>query len=108
MNMVIVLIGNIFEYEKDKMTVSVGSGSSVSSGTGKLVTVAFENAGLLTAASQTYSYTLINQATGAVAAQGQLSSAGATLDFSNLPAGIYVLQIVTGSGIPESHKVLLK
>jgi hypothetical protein len=93
------------------MTISIGGGYAVSSGTGKLVTVSLAgNAGNAPApqTSQTVAYTLYSQATGATAARGVMPVQGGTLDFSNLPSGIYILAFDRGNGTPDTYRINLK
>jgi hypothetical protein len=88
-------------------TVSVSSSYMVSSGTGKQVTVGLAN-GATAAANQTIAYSLHNPTTGALAASGRIAAQGGTLDFGNLPAGIYILSLDTDGGNPDIHKIVLK
>jgi len=55
-----------------------------------------------------FSWRLSNLTTGVLATSGHISSKGGTLNFSKLSTGIYLLQIDTGSGISETHKIVLK
>jgi hypothetical protein len=89
------------------MTVSVSSSYMVSSGTGKQVTVSPDNS-ITVAANQTIAYSLHNPTTGALSASGRIAAQGGTLDFGNLPAGIYVLSLDTDGGNPDIHKIVLK
>jgi N-methylhydantoinase B/oxoprolinase/acetone carboxylase alpha subunit len=89
------------------MTVSVSGSYLVSSGTGKQITVTLPN-GTTTSTSQTIAWSLYNQTTGALAANGRIAAQGGTLDFSNLQSGIYVLSLDTESAAPDTHKIILK
>jgi hypothetical protein len=79
----------------------------VSSGTGKQATVALPNSATA-AATSTIAYSLHNPTTGALSASGRIAAQGGTLDFSSLPAGIYVLSLDTDGGNPDIHKIVLK
>lgn len=59
-------------------------------------------------ASPVMNYTLVNLNSGIVATNGSMSSAGGTLDFSAVPAGLYVLKLFTPDGAEETFKVQLK
>jgi hypothetical protein len=88
-------------------TVSVSTNYIVSSGTGKQVTVTLPN-GVTTSTAQTIAWSLYNQTTGALAANGRIAAQGGTLDFTNLQSGIYVLSLDTESAAPDTHKIILK
>jgi hypothetical protein len=89
------------------MTVSVSSSYVVSSGTNKQVTVTPANGAGTIATQQTIAWTLHNPTTGALAASGRIAAQGGTLDFGNLPSGIYVLSLDT-EATPDTHKIVLK
>ena len=59
-------------------------------------------------ASPTMNYTLVNLNSGIIATNGSMSSEGGTLDFSTVPAGLYVLKLFTPDGAEETFKVQLK
>ncbi|MDR2388401.1 MAG: serine protease [Tannerellaceae bacterium] len=88
-------------------TVSVSTNYIVSSETGKQVTVALPS-GVTASTTQTIAWTLHNQTTGALAASGRIVAQGGALDFDNLPVGVYVLSLDTESGVPDTHKIILK
>ena len=58
--------------------------------------------------SPTMNYTLVNLNSGIIATNGSISSEGGTLDFSTVPAGLYVLKLFTPDGAEETFKVQLK
>ena len=58
--------------------------------------------------SPTMNYTLVNLNSGIIATNGSMSSEGGTLDFSTVPAGLYVLKLFTPDGAEETFKVQLK
>lgn len=53
-------------------------------------------------------YILAALQTGTIAETGTLSQEGGTLNFSNVPAGLYVLKLLVEEGIEESFKISLK
>jgi hypothetical protein len=87
--------------------VSVSTNYIVSSGTGKQVTVTLPN-GVTASTGPTIAWSLYNQTTGALAANGRIAAQGGTLDFANLQSGIYVLSLDTESAAPDTHKIILK
>jgi len=70
------------------------------------VNVAFDHS--LSMTHHSFSWQLSSLTTGIKATSGHISSKGGALHFSHLPAGIYILKIDTGSGVPETHKIVLK
>jgi predicted Zn-dependent protease len=87
-------------------TINVNIGSSYSAIVrGSLIDISPTSA---IANQQNVSYTLINQLTGVIAASGQIPATGATLDFSSLSKGFYILRLDTGNNSVETLKVLLK
>jgi hypothetical protein len=93
--------------------VSVTSAVSYSVAQGassKAFVVTASNSGdnIMSSAGNSVAYLLFRQSTGAVAATGQIPSQGGTLDFSNLPAGIYILQIHVNDELIDTHRILLK
>jgi hypothetical protein len=76
-------------------TVSVTDAYYVFTDDNKLVTVTATN-NAASGVSGTITYTLYNQAT------------GATLDFSQMPDGIYILALDSGNGKPDTHRIVLK
>ena len=62
----------------------------------------------LLGATKMLTYRLSNMITGVSVATGRMPASGAMLDFSHLPAGIYVLRIETGVDTFDTHKVVLK
>jgi hypothetical protein len=89
-------------------TVSVSSSYLVSSGTGKQVSVALAYGAGVTMTPSTIAWSLHNQITGTLAANGHIAVQGGTLDFGSLPNGIYVLSLDTEAGNPDTHKIVLK
>jgi hypothetical protein len=87
--------------------VSVTLSYIVSSGTNKLVSVSPQT-GDGADPSRTIGYTLYDQETGVFVRAGRLSVQGGNLDFSSVPAGIYLLRLDTGTGTFDTHRVLLK
>ena len=92
--------------------VNVGSkgGSSTSLSTvyvdpSNNVTVSFDPS--ISDTKQMFTWRLLNMMTGVLVDSGQISSAGGTLNFSGFPAGLYALQIDIGTGIVETHKIML-
>ncbi|MDR1259270.1 MAG: T9SS type A sorting domain-containing protein [Tannerellaceae bacterium] len=65
------------------------------------------NTNLSSKASNLISYWLYDQSNGTLVASGKINVSGATMDFSNLPPGVYILQIETEDGV-EIHRILLK
>ncbi|MDR1919069.1 MAG: hypothetical protein LBQ65_05430 [Tannerellaceae bacterium] len=59
-------------------------------------------------ASKQLSYALFYQGTGVMAANGQIAAQGGVLDFSRLPAGVYLLQIQVDKDAMDIHRILLK
>lgn len=53
-------------------------------------------------------YILAALQTGTIAETGTLSQEGGTLNFSNVPAGLYVLKLLVEEGVEESFKISLK
>jgi hypothetical protein len=53
-------------------------------------------------------YEVFNQATGVRAASGVMSRNGATLNFSSLPSGIYVIRVEVAQGAYDSLKFVLR
>jgi Zn-dependent metalloprotease len=80
------------------------------SASGKQVVISsLEGSGnMLSSARSQVTYTLVYVVTGAVAASGQISSAGGTLNFGTLPAGIYILALDTGGDKPETFRIVLQ
>jgi len=72
----------------------------------KHVKVSFDHS--LSIEKHSFSWQLSYLTTGISATSGHISSKGGTLNFSRLPTGTYLLQIDTGSGVPETHRILLK
>lgn len=58
--------------------------------------------------SPTMNYTLVNLNSGIIATNGSMSSEGGTLDFSAVPAGLYILKLFAPDGAEETFKVQLK
>jgi hypothetical protein len=81
---------------------------TVSTGVSRQVNVSLVNQGTETVAKGMIPYTLVRLITGTVVAKGQLPASGGTLDFNAQSAGFYVLRIDTGSGTPETFKIILK
>lgn len=52
-------------------------------------------------------YALYNQYTGILVKQGILNSEGGTLDFSNLPNGVYVFSLIIDSTNRQTEKILI-
>jgi hypothetical protein len=93
------------------ITVSVTSSYTVSSGTGKQISVAPSTVNNVTAVfdpNLTIGYTLYDQGTGTLVTGGTISAQGGTLNFSSVPSGIYLLRLDTGNGTYDTHRVLLK
>lgn len=61
----------------------------------------YEKSGIL-------NYTLTNIMSGIIVANGKLPSLGGTLDFSEITAGIYILQLNNNQNISKSFKIILK
>jgi hypothetical protein len=89
-------------------TVSVSSSYLVSSGTSKQVSVALAYGAGVTMTPSTIAWSLHNQTTGTLAANGRIAAQGGILDFGSLPNGIYVLSLDTEAGSPDTHKIVLK
>jgi hypothetical protein len=90
------------------VTVS-GTAYSISNDDGnRIVTVSLANQDQRSLAKNTINYTLTAIETGVVLASGSLPSTGGTIDFSSVPAGIYILRLDTGTDKPETFKIMLK
>lgn len=57
--------------------------------------------------SSLVSYELFSKGTGVLKANGQMNRNGDTLDFSNLPKGIYVIKIQLSQNEHETHSLIL-
>lgn len=66
------------------------------------------NAAPLASRSSDMNYEVFNQATGVRAASGVMSRNGATLNFSSLPSGIYVIRVEVAQGAYDSLKFVLR
>lgn len=95
-------------YSSRRYTTAMSTGS-------RIVTVLpiAENSGASLSACEASSvsvlkYTLVNLTSVRIGASGTLSDAGGTLDFSQVPSGIYVLNLILGNGVKESFKIVLK
>lgn len=56
---------------------------------------------------ETIPYSLYSPS-GILVSQGKLPDNGGTLDFSNVPGGVYLLQLIGKNNTTETHRVLLK
>ncbi|MDR2810849.1 MAG: T9SS type A sorting domain-containing protein [Tannerellaceae bacterium] len=79
---------------------------TVVSGTNKQVTVSFPYDENTVPVNRTIAWSLYNSS-GALAASGRIAAQGGTLNFGNLPSGIYVLSLDT-EATPYTHKIVLK
>ena len=59
-------------------------------------------------ANATMRYVLADLTTGSLKAMGYLPESGGTLDFSDVPVGLYVFKLYTSTGAEETFKISLK
>jgi predicted Zn-dependent protease len=92
------------------ITVIIPYSQYSASASGKQVVISSleGSSNMLSSAGSQVTYTLVYVVTGAVAASGQISSAGGTLNFGSLPAGIYILALDTGGDKPETFRIVLQ
>jgi hypothetical protein len=95
-------IKNVLVTAARSYDVSLGTSSKI------FVVTEIDSDGNSLQSAGSVAYSLLNQTTGAVAAAGQIAAQGGTLDFSNLPVGIYILQIHVSDELIDTHRILLK
>jgi hypothetical protein len=95
------------EYQSILVSASSGSLYSVAVGASRQISIAPTSEELKSIHTLT-SYSLYNQATGAIVATGKMPISGGTLDFSRQPSGIYILTIETPNKVIETYRIILK